>query len=308
MANKPSEIIANAKKMISDGYVYVYGCKGEKVTKEKVESLAKLYPNVFSSSIKKMSLGKVGKIGIDCSGFVNKAAGTSLGGSSQIHNSSPRKWKVSDPSHIKNGMYIWHQGHIALLEIDSKGEIWVLEAMGTAYDMKRTNFKTRGKSFTYYGEIKGVDYNENQVEKTISNKINKEILKGSPIVKKCQEWLNTFKCNDIEEDGFYGSETKIAIIKALQTILIEDYNKKLVKVNGKYDIATNNSIVSCKLGTYGRLVKLIECYLFATGYNPQDFCGNYVDTVANEVYNFQVKNKIDKDKIWGKQCWTKALK
>lgn len=168
MANKPNDIIKNAKKMINDGYVYVYGYKGDIVTKSGIETLAKQYPSVFTWGIKSLALSKVGKHGIDCSGFVNKAAGTNLGGSTQICNAAPEKWSVKDISHVKNGMFIWRSGHIGLIEVDSSGQKWILEAQSTATDLKRTKWDSRAKSFTYYGKISGVNYG---VEKT-ENKTN----------------------------------------------------------------------------------------------------------------------------------------
>lgn len=169
MANKPNTIISNAKKLKRNGYVYVYGYKGEVVTVNGVNSLAKLYPNVFTSSIKAMALKKVGKHGIDCSGFVNKCAGTSLGGSFQIKSSAPHTWSVSDMSHIKNGMFIWKNGHIGLIEVDKEGKVWIHEAMGTAYDLRVSKWSDRASHFTAYGEIKGVDYSGAKAYKAKGN-------------------------------------------------------------------------------------------------------------------------------------------
>lgn len=158
MPNSITTAISIAKKMITDGVVYVYGYKYEPVTASKVNTLAAMYPKVFTPSIKKMALAKVGKIGIDCSGFVCKAFGISHIGSSQLKDKMVHTYKVSDSSKIMNGMIIWRNGHIGLLEVDEAGETWVLEAKGTAYDLVRTKYSTRGKSFTYYGELAGIDY------------------------------------------------------------------------------------------------------------------------------------------------------
>ena len=172
MANTPKEIIKVAKQMIKDEWVYVYGYKGNTVTKSGVMTLASQYPKVYSSSIKSMALKKVGKIGIDCSGFVCKAAGISMLGSSQIHEKAKHKWPISNPSHIKNGDYVWRQGHIGLVEIDSDGQKWILEAKGTAYDLKRTKWESRASHFTHYGEIPGVTYEDNPVHKPQQAAVN----------------------------------------------------------------------------------------------------------------------------------------
>lgn len=162
---KASDVIKNAKKMIST-YVYVYGYKGSKVTKDKVEALARQYPSVYTPSIKKMALAKVGKMGIDCSGFVCKSAGIPHIGSTQIKDSATKTYPVSDSSHVKNGMFIWRQGHIGLIEVDSKGNRYILEAKGTAYDLTRAKWEDRASHFTLYGYIKGVDYDTTTTTKT----------------------------------------------------------------------------------------------------------------------------------------------
>lgn len=143
--------------------------------------------------------------------------------------------------------------------------------------------------------------NDNQEEQNVI----KPIVKGSDIILKCQQWLNTFSCNNIKEDGFYGNETKTAITKSLQTILKEDYSSNYLVINGKFSTMTKIAIKCVKLGMYGRLVKLVECCLFIQGYNPQEFNGNCIESVSQSIYEYQEKNGLTKDKIWGKQCWTK---
>ena len=159
MANrKAKDVTKRAKQMKSEGYVYVYGYKGKTVTKSGVLALAKAYPSVFTRSIKAMALKKVGKVGIDCSGYVNEAAGTSHGGSTGIKEAFSDSHKVSDDSYVIDGMGIWHQGHIAIVEVDTNGDAWIDEAKGTAYDLTRTKWSERAKSFVIYGRISGVDY------------------------------------------------------------------------------------------------------------------------------------------------------
>ena len=62
--------ITLAKEMLSTGIVYIYGLKYEPITPSKIAALASMYPTVYTPSIKAMALRKVGKTGIDCSGFV----------------------------------------------------------------------------------------------------------------------------------------------------------------------------------------------------------------------------------------------
>lgn len=156
MSRKSSEVIKEANKMFREGYVYVYGYKGTKVTEKGVKSLAGLYPNVFTSSILKKALTKVGKTGIDCSGFVNKAAGTNLGGSLSIKESFPKEYKKT--KYLVDGMGIWRKGHIALVHVDKDGKAEIWEAKGTMDDLTKTSWKNRAGHFTCFGKISGVDY------------------------------------------------------------------------------------------------------------------------------------------------------
>lgn len=156
--NTPQEAITIAKNMISLGYVYGYGFKKELVTESKINQLAKMYPSNYTSSIKEKMLKKLGKIAIDCSGFVCEAFGMSHINSSQLKTKMVHSYKTSDTSKLQNGMIIWRSGHIGLIEIDENGEAWVLEAKGTYYDLVRTKYSVRGAAFTYYGELTGVDY------------------------------------------------------------------------------------------------------------------------------------------------------
>lgn len=171
---KAHEVIKRAKDMIKAGYVYVYGYKGTKVTREGVNVLAKQYPSVYTDSIKSMAMRKIGKMGIDCSGFVCKAAGITPIGSTQIKDSASKLYPVHDTSHIKNGMFIWKQGHIGLIEVDSKGNKYILEAKGTAYDLTKSKWSDRASHFMYYGEIKGVDYSSTKESKSKKDEPSKK--------------------------------------------------------------------------------------------------------------------------------------
>lgn len=202
---KSHEVIERAEDMIKAGYVYVYGYKGAKVTRDAVNLLAKQYPSVYTSSIKSMALKKIGKMGIDCSGFVCKAAGISHIGSTQIKSSASKLYPVSDKSHVKNGMFIWRQGHVGLIKVDSKGNKYILEAKGTAYDLTKSKWSDRASHFTYYGEIKGVDYSSNKESKPKKD----EPKKNKPSKKYYPKYTgkSTSIANALDSMGIDGSKT-----------------------------------------------------------------------------------------------------
>lgn len=237
MANKPSEIVANALKMINEGYVYVYGAKGTKLTKAQILNLAKMYPNVYSPTIKSLALGKVGKNMIDCSGFACKAAGIGHVGSTQLINSATRKYAITDTAHMKNGMGLWRQGHVGILgKID--GVWYVLEAQSTATDLKKTPFSVRGKHFTYMFEIAGVDYTEKatnkQVKKEIPDKITTVKVSTSGSKLNCRAKASTLG----KIVGKFANGAKLTVLSSS--------NDKWYKVEG---ISANNTKIKGYVST-----------------------------------------------------------
>lgn len=51
---------------------------------------------------------------------------------------------------------------------------------------------------------------------------------GDNQIKEIQKWCNTYSCNNIAVDGYYGQQTKAAIIKVYQTELNKQFNAGLV--------------------------------------------------------------------------------
>lgn len=158
MPNTTATAVTNANHLITSGVVYIYGLKYEPVTQSKINTLAAMYPNIYTPAIKKLALAKIGRTGIDCSGFVCHSYGIPHINSTQLKARMTHLYKVSDPQNLQNGMLIWRSGHIGIVEIDDTGEAWILEAKGTAEDLVKTKYTTRSKAFTYYGELAGIDY------------------------------------------------------------------------------------------------------------------------------------------------------
>lgn len=251
MANTINEIINNAKAMINGHYYYIYGMKGQIITEGIVNRFIKQYPNIYDSKTQKIALSRVGKgYGIDCSGFVCKAAGVSFMGSGTINSTAPHKWSIKDVSHVKSGMYIWKQGHVALIEIDATGQKWILEAKAFMSGLCRTKWENRYKDFTYYGEIKGVDY---------SNK-----LKEDDWIKRLQMSLN--KNNYRDKNG----------------------NK--LKANGIADELLLSACPTLMYGIQGDpIVKLVQEKLHRLGYYNDKISGNWGKITNAAVYQYQLK-------------------
>lgn len=158
IATAANKVVSNAKKMMRDGVVYAYGFKYTKLTPYDVIAMAELYPKQYTNEKLKMTLAKVGKIGVDCSGFLCKAANIPFVSSTKIQQNAEEFWSVHDTSHLQNGMYVWRDGHVGIIEIDNAGTAWILEARTVTKDLQRSKFSARGVYFTYYGKIMGVNY------------------------------------------------------------------------------------------------------------------------------------------------------
>lgn len=200
MAYKPKEIIARAKKFKKNGMVYGYGYKNETITAANIAARAKMY--AYTSSQIALMKKKIGKKGIDCSGFVNLAAGTNLGGSAQIYATSPQKWKISDPSHVRTGMFVWRSGHIGLVYIEF-GKKYIIEAASTAKDIIITPWEERASAFTHYGKIKGVSYASDK-KKSYKN------YSEADFVKEMRKAL-----------GLSSSASRVKILEATVTVSVE---------------------------------------------------------------------------------------
>lgn len=269
MSRKSSEVIKACKKMIDAGYVYVYGYKGTKVTKQGITNLVKSYPSVFTSTIKSLAMKKVGKIGIDCSGFVNKACNTNLGGSTNIKDSFKKCYKISNDDFVVDGMGIWHQGHIAIIHVDKYGKASIYEARSTAKDLTHTSWAVRAKDFTYYGKIAGVDYSGANI-KGIGSVISAK-TKGScniykkrdPKTKKLFKLDNGTHVSILKDCGNGWSKVWYKGVKgyikntALNLIATSNYPKATLKHNAV--MRKSNSKMSKKIKTLkkGTILKVI---------------------------------------------------
>lgn len=166
-----SKVTKSAKEMIKGGYYYLYGAKGQKITKSLVTALSNTYKSIYNAAVTSVSRSKIGKgYGIDCSGFVSKATETNYGGSSSIRQNMYDVHNVSDRTHIIDGMVCYKNGHVGLIEVTKNGQAFILEAQSSFKDLKRTSINKRLNKFTVYGKLKGVDYSSANKYKAYNSK------------------------------------------------------------------------------------------------------------------------------------------
>ena len=141
-----------AKQMVSGGYKYLYGGKGQNYTSALVEKLAKQYPGTFTASLKKEALKDADKgyKAIDCSGFICKCLGLADIGSAQMKSTAVKILPVTREN-AREGMVLWKKGHVALVG----DELKIYEAKSTKADLTVSIWENRASAFTYLLVVKG---------------------------------------------------------------------------------------------------------------------------------------------------------
>ena len=114
-------------------------------------------------------------------------------------------------------------------------------------------------------------------------------------VAEVQTWLNRVFHSGLTTDGLYGSNTKKALVKALQRCLDVD-------ADGIYGNQTNAAVQTLKKGSSGILVKILQCFLIC---RKQKITadGEYGDQTQLAVKTIQSHYKIDNDGIAGKMTF-----
>lgn len=123
------ELVAFARSKI--GTPYVYGAKGDVLTKEKYDWLKKQYGSLVWDSDKK----KIGKVCIDCSGLLSWACGVVLG-SSQWNSCADVKKPIQSISAAPVGALVWCKGHIGVFSGLKNGIPYYIAADGSAYGVR----------------------------------------------------------------------------------------------------------------------------------------------------------------------------
>lgn len=157
------EICINAERL-KEQCVYVYGAKYQQITENLLQTLKQQNPKTYTDSYLNKCRKKIGKIGIDCSGLVCKAAGLSHIGSYQMNE----RWTKLDKPRV--GAAAWKQGHIALVYsvLESGKKVGVIEAKGVDYDCQYNIYDVG--HFKSYLSIPSVVYDEKEEE--VSDKKN----------------------------------------------------------------------------------------------------------------------------------------
>lgn len=158
-AKTGADVVKNAFAM-SD-YVYWYGGSGQQCTQELLNSLARLYPNIYTATYKAKCQADIaaGKHCIDCSGFVCKASG--LPHYSTYAMATSNAFYEGSLYTPKNGMIVWTWTHCGIYYdgkvIEGTSTAKVIEARGVDSDIRSDRiYNAANWQRAYY--VVGIDY------------------------------------------------------------------------------------------------------------------------------------------------------
>lgn len=212
--NTIAQATALAKSMVSGGFKYLYGGKGQSYTTALVNKLAKAYPSVFTASLLKEALKDADKgyKAIDCSGFICDVLGISDIGSAQLKSTAVKTLSVSK-ANAKEGMVLWKSGHVAYVGDDLK----IYEAKSTSADLTVSTWDSRASAFTYLLVVKGSALASATTTTTKPMVASPTIKKGVTGIhaKYLQQDLNYLLGLGLVTDGIAGTKT-VEGIKAFQ--------------------------------------------------------------------------------------------
>lgn len=149
--------IQNAEEFLTmTGWHYLYGYKGETITKALNEALTKEYPRIWGqSNYRTKSAEWLGQKAVDCSGLIYLASDKNprcLIGSSQMAT----KWqRISTP---RPGCIGWRSGHVVIVKEVKGTEIVIIESAGIESGIRERVAQV--KEFAKYLLCPVVDYAE----------------------------------------------------------------------------------------------------------------------------------------------------
>lgn len=144
------ELVAFARSKL--GTAYVYGMKGDVLTKETYDRLKILFgPLVWDSDV-----NKIGQVCVDCSGLISW--GTGIQRNSQgYHDTAETVFPISTVNQAPIGAAVWKKGHIGIYIGNGR----YIAADGSAYGVRMGT--VAGSSFTHWFCLKDIDYREEEM-------------------------------------------------------------------------------------------------------------------------------------------------
>ena len=133
------------------GTPYVYGAKGEILTEERLKTLKKQNPSMYSSKYLAKARKFIGQRCTDCSGLISWYTGV-IRGSYNFHDTATEKVPIGALDESMIGWALWKPGHIGVYV----GNGYCIEAKGIDYG----TIKSRVKDTAWQKvlKLKDIDY------------------------------------------------------------------------------------------------------------------------------------------------------
>ena len=127
-------------------------------------------------------------------------------------------------------------------------------------------------------------------------------------IKTFQTWLNATYLLNLKIDGQFGSKTREAAVKALQTEL--NYLHENLKVDGGFGAKTKEALQRhvVHIGTKGCMALIVQGLLYAKGYECNGFDGSIGPGADYAIRTFQGDNKLSIDGRVGQNTFEELIK
>ncbi|MCK1993550.1 peptidase M15 [Peribacillus muralis] len=129
---------------------------------------------------------------------------------------------------------------------------------------------------------------------------------GNQTIKTIQSTLNRRYQAKIDVDGFYGPNTKRALIKGYQTELNKQYGAKL-NVDGVWGPRTRDASPNVREGAEGNITYILQAALYLEGFNPRGIDGIFGSGTELAVKAYQRSAGISADGIVGENTFSKLF-
>lgn len=123
-------------------------------------------------------------------------------------------------------------------------------------------------------------------------------------VQEVQIWLNNNFASGLTIDGLYGTQTKKALVKALQKTLGFTGND----VDGIFGNITRSKVKTLSKGNKGTLVMILQAFLVCLGYKEAYVDGDFGSGTDSAVRQLQRRYGLEVDGEAGKNTFTAICK
>lgn len=205
------------------GTPYFYGAKMEPLTRDKMNRLHALYPNIVTDTYLVIAeqQSQIGKINVDCSGLIGAFRGKQIG-SSQLYSSAYKRLPISQVNDFARGTVLWKQGHVGVYI----GDGMCVEAKGIRYGTVKTPVKNTkwlygltfgDMEYMYHTKVDGTSRTKNPFAEPAL--LIRKGSRGEGVM-----WLQ-YELNEsgygLTVDGVFGDKTLAAVLEFQQSCKIE---------------------------------------------------------------------------------------